>query len=89
MPTLNELAASYAQRIKLSESKREVARQIINEINSLTWDANKQALSKSEKLQLVQLIDDNLNPKGPGIKVEAADNSEIIDILDIIRGSMS
>lgn len=58
MPMLNDIAQSYAERLKNADCKNRVAvfREIINEINELTYEINGQKIDNSSKLEIYRII---------------------------------
>jgi hypothetical protein len=85
-----ERAQHYLNLIINSNNREITVRQIVNEIDSLVWSNSKIALSKEEKLQIVNDIIALLAPKTAnfGRVLEASDNSAIMDALDNITAQI-
>lgn len=97
-----ERALHYAERLKKATDKRTESKEIINEINTLYWISNNQPLSKEEKLSLIRDIEELIRQRGrvsqeryrkgesieEGFVVNASDNSELIDLIAAMKGSV-
>lgn len=97
-----ERAIHYVERLKKATDKRKESKEIVNEINTLYWVSNNQPLSKEDKLSLIREIEELIKQKGrvsqehyrkgeaieEGFVVNASDNSELIDLIAAMKGSV-
>ena len=85
-------ARLYLNRLKEARDKFAEAQKISEEINGLVWSKTQTKLTKHEKLQLIQELE-NLAIHGERrdgrLSVEASDNSDILEVIKALKGNAS
>ena len=84
-----ERALLYAKRLKESKNVNEEANKIFEEVNSLIWSKTEKPLQKEEKIKILEevksIIAEERKLQDGEIIVEAADNSALLDIIDLLK----
>lgn len=72
MATLEELAKEYANKILKSTNRYHAIEEVIRNINSLTYQRNKQPINQDDInlliLNIKKYLKENLKPKRPGFQ---------------------
>ena len=88
----HERALSYAKRLKAASDYSEEAKKILNEINGLVWSKDSKSLSLTEKQAILdeikKIIELGEKTDSGKIIVEAADNSGILDVIDMLKNNV-
>ena len=84
-----ERAREYLDRLKAAADIRSEAQKIANEIDSLVWLKDQKKLTREEKLQILneleQLAIHREKDSRGYIIVEASDNSGVIDVISALK----
>lgn len=98
---LNDVAQCYAERLKNADRKNRVAvfREIINEINELTYEVNGQKIDNSSKLEIYRIIESEISKyikaesafaSGAGIKILIENaNDELMSLVNEIINKLN
>jgi hypothetical protein len=78
MATLEELAKSYATKLKSSADKERAAKEIVESIDGLTYTKTKQPISKADKKQILELMIANIRSD---VLLEKADNQAYLALI--------
>lgn len=82
-------AINYAERLQLARNKNEEAEKILKELNGLVWAKSDTPLPREDKLAILEetksIIKEGLEIREGKILHEAADNSGILDVIDMLK----
>lgn len=90
--TIDELKVKYANEILSSDDKEKATLNVINKINSLTYEENGLKISKHDKQILVNGILDLLTPKtksGRQIVLCEKENSNYLKMLSAVSSELT
>lgn len=82
MATLEELAKEYANKILKSTNTYHAIEEVIRNINSLTYQRNKQPINQDDInlliLKIKEYLKENFKPKRPGLQNYRRDSEDIL-----------
>lgn len=90
MPTLEQLADDYAERIRAASAPRGAIVQLIRELNALV-DEHGNALSREEKHEIVDLVAARFGRQKPGTSeyyfptTRSGDNARYLDVVRALK----
>ncbi|MBA7491352.1 hypothetical protein ES702_01897 [subsurface metagenome] len=84
-----ERALNYAERLQSARNKNEEAEKILKELNGLVWAKDNTSLPREDKLAILEetksIIQEGLEIREGKILHKAADNSGILDVIDMLK----
>jgi hypothetical protein len=93
MATIADLAKGYIEYIENNvTNKKMAAAEIARRINSLTYSESKKAISKDDKLKIIEEISKRFKEKKTEdgfLIVEASDSSSYIELINAIRNQVN
>ncbi len=87
-----ERARNYLERLKNAKDVRAEAQKIANEIEGLVWSKDQKKLTKAEKFQILneleQLAVHGEKDSRGYVIVEASDNSGVLDVINALKNGI-
>ena len=84
-----ERALYYAERLQSARNKNEEAEKILKELNGLVWTKDNTPLPREDKLAILEetksIIQEGLEIRDGKILQKAADNSGILDVIEMLK----
>ena len=78
--TINELIRDYKNRILIAKDKKAITRQILNEINNLTYSSDNSPISVADKKKILTGLHQELFTES--VIVHSQDNSEHLELIN-------
>ena len=81
MPTFEELAKSYAEKLASAPDRKHAANEIVRSIEGLVYTGTKESLSAADKRRIVELV---RTPIQFGIHIREADNAAYLAMINYV-----